>query len=195
MLFYQSLVKKHLNFEVMPKFEILIDMNIDVHKFIKNIDWIKGKYDRQIIEGLVLHTFRYAKHIIWSQMSNSDLSKSIFNSLNNSNPQYFDPIDLESWTQVYIDIYSQIPKQFPEYKDNDNEDELTKEYSKCGIKITHKDKYEYKESWFQSTLAQELVWAWFDNKINLLAKDSKRIFVVGDMFVDAAMCYSKDQQI
>ena len=54
----------------MPQFEILIDMNIDVHKFIKNIDWIKGKYDRQIIEGLVLHTFRYKALVTLNKIIN-----------------------------------------------------------------------------------------------------------------------------
>ena len=58
-VFHQSLVKKHLTFKVMLKFDILIDVNVDVHKFIGDIDWSKGYYDRQIIEGLMLHTFRY----------------------------------------------------------------------------------------------------------------------------------------
>ena len=88
-----------------------------------DIDWSKGNYDRQIIEGLMLHTFRYSKHIIWSQMNNSDLSKSIFNSLTSWIPEYFDPIDLEKRVQVYIDIYSNLPKQFPEYKEEDEEED------------------------------------------------------------------------
>ena len=179
----------------MLKFDILIDVNVDVHKFIGDIDWSKGYYDRQIIEGLMLHTFRYSKHIIWSQMNNSDLSKSIFSCLINWNPEYFDPIDIESWVLEYKNIYSLFPKQFPEYKDDDEEDELTKEYLKLGILITHKDKYEYKYSWFQSTFVQEHVWAWFDNEISLFGQDSNRKFVVGDMFVDAAMCYSQELYI
>ena len=64
MLFHQSLVKRHLNFKVMLKFNNLINMNVDVHKFYGDNDWSKGDYDRQIIEGLILHTFRYSKHII-----------------------------------------------------------------------------------------------------------------------------------
>ena len=194
-LFHQSLVQKHLNFKVILKFDILTDLNVDADKFFWDIDWIKGDYDRQIIEGLMLNTFRYSKHIIWSQINNSDISKSIFSSLTKWSPEYFDPIDLESWVQVYIDIYSNLPKQFPEYKEVDEEDELTKQYLNLGIEVTHKDKYEYKESWFKPTFVQEFVWTWFDNKINLLGTDSNRKFVLGDMFVDAAMCYSQDQHI
>ena len=225
-------------------------MNVDVHKFYGNNRWSKGIYNRQIIEGLILHTFRYSKHIIWSQMNNSDLSKSIYRSLTDSNPEYFDPIDLERWVQVFIDLHSNLPQQLPEYNDeerdegeedeeedkqedkqeeeNEEEDDqeeeyqeeeyqeeeyqeedkeeeeegdkgenyvLTKEYSICGIKITLKNKFDYKNSWFKPTFVQEFIWAWFDNKINLLATDSNRRFVLGDMFVDAAMCYSQEQDI
>ena len=58
-VFHQSLVMKHLSFKVMPKFDILINLNVDVHYFVKNTNWSKSIYDRQIIEGLMLHTFRY----------------------------------------------------------------------------------------------------------------------------------------
>ena len=72
---------------------------------------------------------------------------------------------------------------------------MTKEYSKLGINIYLEDKCDHKYSWFQPTFVQEFLWTWFENKINLLGKDSKRKFVLGDMFVDAAMCYSQEQHI
>ena len=43
----------------MLKFNNLININVNVHKFYGDNDWSKGDYDRQIIEGLILHTFRY----------------------------------------------------------------------------------------------------------------------------------------
>ena len=119
--------------------------------------------------------------------------KSVYRSLTYSNPKYFDPIDLERWVQLFIDVYSNLPKQFPKNKKED--EELTKEYSTLGIDITIKDKYEYSKSWFKPTFVQEFTWAWFDNKINLLATNSNRKFVLGDLFVDAAMCYSQEQDI
>ena len=121
----------------------------------------------------------------------------IFNTLKKWNPKYFDPIVLKSCAEVYINKHRKIiAKKFPEYKDKNEEDELTKEYSKLNIKITHKDKYEYSnESWFKSTFIQEFIWAAFDNKINILDKNSDKKFVLGDMFVDAAMCYSQEQGI
>ena len=123
--------------------------------------------------------------------------KSIFNSLTNKNPKYFYPIDLERWVQVFNEVYSNLPKQFPEYngEEQEEEEEISKEYSTRGINITPKDKYEYSLSWFKPTFVQEFIWAWFDNKINLLATDYNKRFVLGDMFVDAAMCYSQEQDI
>ena len=58
-VFHQNMIEKHLKLKVIPTFDFLIDMNIDVHQFVKDIDWSKENYDRQIVEGLVLHTFRY----------------------------------------------------------------------------------------------------------------------------------------
>ena len=103
--------------------------------------------------------------------------------------------------QVFIDLYSNFPKQFPEDKeegkleDKKEAEELTKEYSTRGIEITSKDKSEYSKSWFKPTFVQEFIFTFFDNKINLFDKDSNRRFVLGDMFVDATMCYSQEQDI
>ena len=59
-------------------------------------------YNRNVIEGLILNSFRYAKHITLDQTINSALASSIFNKLS---PQYFDPIDARALVDEYFEAY------------------------------------------------------------------------------------------
>ena len=188
MILYQSLVEKQLTIQVMPKLSYASNMDINVDKFYKS-DYLEEDYDRQILIGLMLHSFRYSKHIVADQIVNFTLSKEIFNQLEMKH-EYFSPIDLYTWAEVHSNILSALNNKFPE----DIEDELVKEYAKYNIVISKKDVYEYKKTLFKSTFAEEFVRSGFENKINLL-NSSDRVFTLGDMFIDAAMCCTGDQEV
>ena len=76
----------------MPKLGYTSYMNISVDKFYKS-DYLEEDYDRQILIGLMLHSFRYSKHIVADQVVNFTLSKEIFNQLEMKH-EYFSSIDL-----------------------------------------------------------------------------------------------------
>ena len=163
-------------------------MNISVDKFYKS-DYLEEDYDRQILIGLMLHSFKYSKHIVADPIINFTLSKAIFNQLEVKH-EYFSPIDLYTWADVHSNILSVLNNKFPA----DIEDELVKEYAKYNIFIAKKDVFEYKKTLFKSTFVEEFVRSGFENKVNLL-NSSNRVFTLGDMFIDAAMCCTGDQEV
>ena len=183
MLFYQSLLEKHLKLKTMPRLDSLIHMDAQVHKFTENINLNDSNYDRQAIEGLMLHSFRYAKHIYADQIINEAHSLYFDNEVRKKNSKYFDKIDIKNWFNVYSSKYSNLIEA-----SKSNAADLMTVYEKTHkLSVMSSEIYEYENSKFKSTFIQEFIRAYFDNKFNLLDENLKRKFVVGDMFVDAAM--------
>ena len=188
MLFYQYMIEKQLVLKSMPEIVCEPQLNINMDKFIDGIDWAQQVYDRQMIEGLMLHSFRYSKHVISSKIVNPALCKLIFDKLNS---EYFNPIDLDYWADLYTNAYSKIQDRFPE----NSQDELVYIYSEYGIEITNFEIYNYNSSPFKSTFVQEFIRACFENTINLLDPNLDRKFILGDLLIDAALCNSQDVEI
>jgi len=78
-------------------------MNVNLEKYVIEFENDENIYNRKIVEGLILNTFRYAKHINSNHTINSALAKYIFNKLS---PQYFDPIDARTLVNAYFEAYN-----------------------------------------------------------------------------------------
>ena len=102
MLFYQKMVDKHLKIMTMSNHIWLRQMNVNLNKFVDEFDKDDIIYNRKIVEGLILNSFRYSKHIISDQTINSALARTIYNKMSS---QYFDPIDVWKLVDVYFEAY------------------------------------------------------------------------------------------
>ena len=116
MLFYQKMVDKHLKIMTMPNHNWLRQINVNVDKFMNEFEKVGAIYNTKIVEGLILNSFRYAKHITSDQTVNSALAKSIFNKLS---PQYFDPIDIQTWVGTYFEAYHRTLNEVKTFKNSE----------------------------------------------------------------------------
>ena len=107
MLFYQSLQEKHLKLKVMPRLNNLICMNVQIFKFVQNIKWNNEDYDRQAIEGLMLNSFRYAKHIYADQIINEAYCIHFYE-MQKKNFKYYERFNLNSWLLEYNTKHSNL---------------------------------------------------------------------------------------
>ena len=86
-------------------------------KYLKTNHSRISVYNRKIVEGLILNSFRYAKHITLDQTVNSALVKTIFNKLN---PQYFDPIDARELVDEYFEAYHRTLNEVKTFENSES---------------------------------------------------------------------------